>query len=195
MENKQVVVKIEGISKYKCESLGGIPKDDTLCTIKLYSVNELPKDVQEKIIDKERYEFEEEDLPSEFVEEDLKSYLPDVLKKYGLKLDPSSKTFVPFDLYGSGHGASVDAWVSYKGHDIELKSGSDPYIQKVRDVTAEYGDGKDLSDEVKDIMRKVNSELYEHAEDDYNYETSDDNILEILDSNERYFTKDGRELF
>ena len=195
MENKQVVVKIEGISKYKCESLGGMPKDDTLCTIKLYSVNELPKDVQEEIIEKERNEFDDSDIPSELVEEDLKSYLPDVLKKYNLKLDSSSKVFVPFDLYGSGYGASVDAWVSYKGHDIELKSGSDPYIQKVRDVTAEYGDGKDLSDEVKDIMRKVNSELYEHAEDDYNYETSDDNILEILDSNERYFTKDGRELF
>ncbi len=195
MENKQVVVKIEGISKYKCESLGGIPKDDTLCTIKLYSVNELPKDVQEEIIEKERNEFDDSDIPSEFVEEDLKSYLPDVLKKYNLKLDSSSKVFVPFDLYGSGYGASVDAWVSYKGHDIELKSGSDPYIQKVRDVTAENGDGKDLSDEVKDIMRKVNSELYKHAEDDYNYETSDDNILETLDINERYFTKDGRELF
>ena len=195
MENKQVVVKIEGISKYKCESLGGIPKDDTLCTIKLYSVNELPKDVQEEIIEKERNEFDDSDIPSELVEEDLKSYLPDVLKKYNLKLDSSSKVFVPFDLYGSGYGASVDAWVSYKGHDIELKSGSDPYIQKVRDVTAENGDGKDLSDEVKDIMRKVNSELYKHAEDDYNYGTSDDNILETLDINERYFTKDGRELF
>ena len=195
MENKQVVVKIEGISKYKCESLGGIPKDDTLCTIKLYSVNELPKDVQEEIIEKERNKFDDSDIPSELVEEDLKSYLPDVLKKYNLKLDSSSNTFVPFDLYGRGYGASVDAWVSYKGHDIELKSGSDPYIQKVRDVTAENGDGKDLSDEVKDIMRKVNSELYKHAEDDYNYETSDDNILETLDINERYFTKDGRELF
>ena len=113
MENKQVVVKIEGISKYKCESLGGMPKDDTLCTIKLYSVNELPKDVQEKIIEKERYEFDDTGLPSEFIENDLKDYwLPEVLKKYGLKLDPSSKVFVPFDLYGSGHGASVDAWVS-----------------------------------------------------------------------------------
>ena len=196
MENKQVVVKIEGISKYKCESLGGIPKDDTLCTIKLYSVNELPKDVQEKIIEKERYKFEDTDLPSEFVEDDLTNYwLPEVLKKYGLKLDSSSKVFVPFDLYGSGHGASVDAWVSYKGHDIELKSGSDPYIQKVRDSTAEYGDGKDLSDEVRDIMRKVNSELYSTAEKDYEAEISDENILDSLETNERYFTKNGRELF
>ena len=194
MENKQVVVKIEGISKYKCESLGGMPKDDTLCTIKLYSVNELPKDVQEKIIDKERYEFEEEDLPSEFVEEDLKSYLPDVLKKYGLKLDPSSKTFVPFDLYGSGHGASVDAYVSYKGHTIKLKSGREPYIQEVEDVSAE-DENDDLSGEVKDIMRKVNSELYSAAEKDYEYQVSDEKILETLDINESYFTKNGRELF
>ena len=194
MENKQVVVKIEGISKYRCKVLGGMPKDDTLCTIKLYSVNELPKDVQEKIIDKERYEFEEEDLPSEFVEEDLKSYLPDVLKKYGLKLDPSSKTFVPFDLYGSGHGASVDAYVSYKGHTIKLKSGREPYIQEVEDVSAE-DENDDLSGEVKDIMRKVNSELYSAAEKDYEYQVSDEKILETLDINESYFTKDGRELF
>ena len=196
MEKDSVTVKIEGISKSRCYGLGGIPKGDTLCTIKLYPVNELPKDLREEIIEKERNEFNDNGISSEFIENDLQSYwLPELLKKYGLKSDSSSNVFVSFDLYGNGRGASVDAWVSYKGHDIELKSGSDPYIQKVRDSTAENEDGNDLSDEVKDIMRKVNSELYSAAERDYKAETSDENILEILDSNERYFTKDGKELF
>ena len=141
--------------------------------IKLYKFENLPEDMQDKMIE------HEQEFASEIATEDLSSYandeIPELLKKEGFK-DVSGFKLGDWDLYENV--LNFDVSFVYKRFSFEYHKGHlSPY---------EYGDYEmreipdDIAEEAENKIHHVKSEMLKLMNKSYEASLNPDNIRDLL---------------
>lgn len=157
-------------------------------TQKVYEFHELDKDIQEKLIEKER-EYQKESYCEDFLEYDMTEKAKKLLQKYFKQKAVFSG--INYSLsYCQGDGAMIEFEVEYYGRLIYVKHDNYCHYYHERSFCLEYANYDYLTDnqekQLKEKIYNMNYELMKYGYELIEQEYSEDDIIEILSENE-YF--------
>lgn len=174
-------------------------------SINVYPVNELPEDIKTKVLNKYRYINTEDSYWYEPTIEDWKNEL----HKQGF---PNAEIHFS-GFHSQGDGACFDADIDVKHFGlrfsellneyacfrIEKTRQSSYYFHKNTRYTAYYSTRKNnidtylkgLNESIESVRVELCKKIYSDLENQYNYLTSDEQVIEFLTENDYYFTENG----
>jgi hypothetical protein len=159
-------------------------------TYNVYKFDELTKEVQDEVLQRER-----ENIDYPFLGEDLQTELEQQLKDNKIKYDEAPKVLYILG-YCQGDGAMFEGtiyWKSYtanvkqSGHYYHFNSKSIELYSTKTDKEASDKVYQQFNDMYVDICKELEKTGYEYIE----YATSNKAIIEMIDANEWEFTGSG----
>lgn len=157
-------------------------------TQKVYEFHELDKDIQEKLIEKER-EYQTESYCEDFLQNDMTEKAKELLQKYFKDKAVFSKIYYSLG-YCQGDGAMIEFEVEYYGKLIYVKHDNYCRYYHERSFCLEYPNYDYLTDKqeekLKEKIYNMNYELMKYGYELIESEYSREDIEDILSENE-YF--------
>lgn len=166
--------------------------------VKLYKFSELSKDAQQVAIDNNRFNFVDDEGWYESVYEDAREI---GLKIKGFDIDRGNYCKGDFTLSANevaqnifnNHGEECETYKTAKSFMDEWQ----PIFNNYMDETHEYYESSESEDEMTELEDEFLKSLCEDYRviltKEFEYQTSDDFISEMLDINNYEFKKDGTE--
>lgn len=126
-------------------------------TFKVYSFEELKKDIQEKLIEKEAEE-QQDIYCNDCLYDDLMNEAEILLEKYFGKKAQLNRIY--YDLsYSQGSGAIIEFELEYYGHNIKVIQSSRYYHEYAFSLNYEGFLGEKREEKLKDKIVEMNKEL------------------------------------
>jgi len=158
-------------------------------TYTVYKFEELPKDSQELAINKWR-----DDEEFIFLPDDMQYHLDELLKKH--KIEGKANCYFSLS-YSQGDGAMFEGSFDWKEYSIVIKQSGNYYhsYSKVVDIYDEEDIQiymPKIEEDFEDLYQEICKDLEEYGYDVMKTAQEDENIIDILKSNDYDFTLDGQ---
>ena len=162
-------------------------------TQKIYNFNELSKEIQEKLIEKEK-QYQKEAYCEDFLFEDMEEKAKELLQKYFKDKAVFSKIHYSLG-YCQGDGAMIEFEVEYYGKLIYVKHDNYCRYYHEKSFCLEYPNYDYLTDKqeekLKEKIYNMNYELAQYGYSCIEHEYCDEDIIYLLQENE-YFENGER---
>lgn len=155
-------------------------------TQKIYNFNELSKEIQEKLIEKEK-EYQKEAFCNDFLLEEMEEKARILLEQYFGEKATFKNVYYSLN-YCQGDGAMIEFELTYYNKPITIKQYGHYYHEKSFQICS-YELTEKQEKQLKEKIYKMNYELAQYGYILIEAEYSNDEIIEILQENE-YF-EDG----
>lgn len=162
----------------------------------IYTIKELPKDVQKKVIEKNRHI----NVEHEWYDFIFDNFIIEA-KKYGFIVTSKDIHFSGF--YSQGDGACFDGEIKTRFKNVRFDIRKNHFAGNYCHSTTRFIDFENLYPdkplskidkklkELQENYKMLCDKLYKTLSDNYEHLTSDESILESLEANEYYFYNNG----
>lgn len=152
-------------------------------TQKVYEFHELDKNIQEKLIEKEK-EYQKEAFCEDFLLEEMQEKAKILLQQYFGKNATFKNVYYSLN-YCQGDGAMIEFELTYYNKPVTIKQYGHYYHEKSFQICS-YELTEKQEKQLKEKIYNMNYELMKYGYELIEQEYSEDDIIEILSENE-YF--------
>jgi Lhr-like helicase len=157
--------------------------------IKVYKFEELDKQTKEKVIDNYRYINVEDTFWYDFIQDDF--------NRLGLEIenfDISRGGYV--NIYISNLEDTSNNIIAEFGDSVPIKQTANNYIDEYNKIQANFKEDEDIEREMEILdekyQREYSADILSYLRAEYDYQISDEAIIETIEANDYDFTTDGK---
>jgi hypothetical protein len=157
-------------------------------TIKVYDFEELSKEIQEKLIEKEK-KYQEETYCEDCLLEDMEQKATELLQEYFGEKAIFQATYYDLD-FSQGSGAMIEFDLNYYNKNINIKQYGHYYHEYSFTINGDYL-GEKREKQLKEKIIKINKKLSKYGYDNimYFWDMPENEVIEILKENQ--YTENG----
>jgi hypothetical protein len=156
--------------------------------INVYKFEELDKQTKEKVIDNNRYINVEDTFWYDFIKED---FIRLGLEIRSFDLDRGSFAEIHIDDFEHTSKNIIDEF----GDRVPIKQTAKNYIDEFNKIQANYKEDEDIERNLEILdeiyQREFEIDILSYLRDEYDYQTSDEAIIETIEANDYNFTWNG----
>ena len=156
--------------------------------INVYKFEELDKQTQEKVIENYRYINVEDTFWYDFIKED---FIRLGLEIRSFDLDRGSFAEIHIEDFEQTSKNIIEEF----GDSVAIKQTAKNYLDKYNKIQANYKEDEDIEREVEILddqyIKRYSEDILSYLRDEYDYQISDEAIIETIEANDYNFTWNG----
>lgn len=157
--------------------------------IKVYKFEELDKQTKEKVIENYRYINVEDTFWHYFIKEE---FMRLGLEIRSFDLDRGSFAEIHIDNFEETSNNIIDEF----GDNVPIQQTAKNYIDEYNKIQANYKEDEDIERELEildeEYQKEYSADILSYLREDYDYQVSDEAIIETIEANDYDFTTNGK---
>ena len=157
--------------------------------IKVYKFEELDKQTKEKVIENYRYINVEDTFWYDFIKED---FIRLGLEIRSFDLDRGSFAEIHIEDFEETSKSIIKEF----GDSVGVKQTAKNYIDEFNNIQANFKEDEDIERELEILdekyQREYSADILSYLRDDYDYQVSDEAVIDTIEANDYDFTTEGK---
>jgi len=156
--------------------------------IKVYKFDELDKQTQEKVIENYRYINVEDTFWYDFIKDDF--------NRLGLEIqefDLGRRNYAK--IYIENFEDTSNYIIEEFGDSVLIKQTAKNYLKELKEIVSNFKEDEDIDRELEildeEYQKEYSEDILSYLREDYDYQVSDEAIIETIEANDYNFTWNG----